>query len=66
MKKNESLLDKILGFVFNIEGFAAIVCFVIAPIMASITEKQYVGVIIFLLGIIFYGVHYFSNLKNKD
>jgi len=64
--KKKSTTDKILEAIFDIEGFAAIVCFVIAPIMASITEKQYVGVIIFLLGIIFYGVHYFSNLKNKD
>ena len=64
--KKKSTIDKILEAIFDIEGFAAIVCFVIAPIMASITEKQYVGGIIFLLGIIFYGVHYFSNLKNKD
>ena len=64
--KKKSTTDKILEAIFDIEGFAAIVCFVVAPIMASITEKQYVGVIIFLLGIIFYGVHYFSNLKNKD
>lgn len=30
MKKKESLLDKISGVIFEIEGFVAIVCFIIA------------------------------------
>jgi len=66
MKKKESLLDKISGVIFEIEGFVAIVCFIIAPLMAVITDKEYVGIIIFLLGLGFYGVHYFSNLTKKD
>jgi hypothetical protein len=63
--KKESTSDKILEAVLNIEGFTAIVCFLVAPLMGVITEKDYVGVVIFLIGLAFYGVHYITNLPKK-
>ena len=59
-KKN--IVDKILTMVFTIDGFALIVCFFIAPLLHAITGKTYVGVVIFLIGLV--GL-YIGNLTKK-
>jgi len=59
-KKN--IADKILTMVFTIDGFALIVCFFIAPLLHAITGKTYVGVVIFLIGLV--GL-YIGNLTKK-
>lgn len=65
MNKKKDLIEKILANIFTIDGFAFIVCFIIAPIMHTITGKAYVGGVIFCIGLFGYAVNYFINLNKK-
>lgn len=65
MNKKKELIDKILTNIFTIGGFTFIVCFIIAPVMHTITGKTYVGGVIFLIGLFGYAVHHFENINKK-
>ena len=65
MNKKHDLIEKILANIFTIDGFAFIVCFIIAPIMHTITGKAYVGGVIFCIGLYGYAVHHFINIDKK-
>lgn len=59
---DKNIIDNILTNIFTIDGFALIVCFFIAPLLHAITGKTYVGVVIFLIGLV--GL-YIGNLTKK-
>ncbi len=65
MNKKHDLIEKILANIFTIDGFAFIVCFIIAPIMHTITGKGYVGGVIFCIGLFGYAVHHIINIDKK-
>jgi len=63
--EKDKLLDKIFRLIFNPDGFTIIVCFIIAPLMGVITEKEYVGIVIFCIGLLGRFVHHIVNITKK-